>query len=173
MASPCPVPDGVAAMLPGADFSDCYFLEQGEPRIDALTAARRALSTMPWWVKALMALRNSAVAPFALIALGPSALGRIREDWRPAERIGLFPLLAQDAERVVLGMDAWHLDFRIVVDASAESRVASDRCIRVTTLVRTHNWPGRTYLRIVLPFHRVIVPALLDQAARQSGASVN
>lgn len=166
MAFSCAVPGSVAEILPSADFSDCYFIEQGEPPIDALTAAERALSTMPWWVKALMALRNLAVAPLVMIALGPSALIRMREFTRSAKRVGLFPVLMQNAHRVVLGANAWHLDFRIVIDAGDKGRVGSDGRIRITTLVHTHNWPGRTYLRVVLPFHRIIVPALLDQAAR-------
>jgi hypothetical protein len=35
----------------------------------------------------------------------------------------------------------------------------------LTTLVLTHNWLGRTYLAIILPFHRLIAPTLLRQVA--------
>jgi Protein of unknown function (DUF2867) len=35
-----------------------------------------------------------------------------------------------------------------------------------TTLVRTHNWVGRAYLAVIMPFHRVIVRTMLAQAAR-------
>ena len=34
-----------------------------------------------------------------------------------------------------------------------------------TTLVRTHNFLGRAYLAIILPFHRLVVRALLRQVA--------
>ena len=37
--------------------------------------------------------------------------------------------------------------------------------VTATTLVKTHNWLGRTYLAIIMPFHRLIVPALLRQVA--------
>jgi hypothetical protein len=50
------------------------------------------------------------------------------------------------------------VDVRPVGDAQQE--------ITVTTLVRTHNRLGRIYLALVLPFHRVIVPAMLAQAGR-------
>ena len=33
-----------------------------------------------------------------------------------------------------------------------------------TTLVLTHNWLGRTYLAVIMPFHRLIVPAMLRKA---------
>ncbi|MFN5667591.1 DUF2867 domain-containing protein, partial [Bradyrhizobium sp.] len=31
-------------------------------------------------------------------------------------------------------------------------------------LVLTHNWLGRTYLAVIMPFHRLIVPAMLRKA---------
>jgi hypothetical protein len=51
------------------------------------------------------------------------------------------------------------LDFRIVVDVTPPGSVTA------TTLVKTHNWLGRTYLAIIMPFHRLIVPTLLRQVA--------
>jgi hypothetical protein len=39
------------------------------------------------------------------------------------------------------------------------------RQVTLTTLVKTHNWFGRTYLAIITPFHRLIAPALLRQVA--------
>jgi Protein of unknown function (DUF2867) len=35
--------------------------------------------------------------------------------------------------------------------------------VTATTLVRTHNRLGRTYLSIILPFHRLIVRAMMRQ----------
>ena len=40
------------------------------------------------------------------------------------------------------------------------------RRVIATTLVRTHNWVGRAYLAVIMPFHRVIVRTMLAQAAR-------
>ncbi len=37
--------------------------------------------------------------------------------------------------------------------------------VTATTLVRTHNWLGRSYLAIILPFHRLIVRTMLRQVA--------
>jgi hypothetical protein len=31
--------------------------------------------------------------------------------------------------------------------------------------VLTHNWLGRTYLKIITPFHRMVVRAMLRQVA--------
>jgi hypothetical protein len=40
-----------------------------------------------------------------------------------------------------------------------------------TTLVLTHNWLGRVYLAIILPFHRRIVRALLRKLQLEVNAS--
>jgi hypothetical protein len=46
----------------------------------------------------------------------------------------------------------------------------SERRVTATTLVLTHNLLGRTYLAIILPFHRLIVPSMLRKVARRAGA---
>ena len=78
-------------------------------------------------------------------------------------RLGLFPVVSQQPDRVVLGFDDRHLDFRLVVDAPGNGDVTG------TTLIRTHNLLGRIYLAIVLPFHRIIVPAMLRRARLGGG----
>jgi hypothetical protein len=55
-----------------------------------------------------------------------------------------------------------HLDFRAVVDVVAAS---DGRRVIATILVLTRNWLGRTYLAIILPFHRLVVRSMLAQVA--------
>jgi hypothetical protein len=74
--------------------------------------------------------------------------------------IGIFPVVSQTPDRLIAGFNDRHLDFRVVIDVTAPGDV---RQVTATTLVKTHNWFGRTYLAIILPFHRLIVPALLRQ----------
>jgi hypothetical protein len=59
---------------------------------------------------------------------------------------------------LVAGFNDHHLDFRVVVDVAAGEQVTA------TTLVKTHNFLGRLYLAIVLPFHRLIVRSMLRRA---------
>ena len=134
--------------------SDAYQLVVGGEPLDAATAARRMFGRMPWWIGALMALRNRLVAPLGL------KTGR-DESVSASRRIGIFPLIAEAPHRVLLGFDDQHLDFRVAVDVVPLS--AAQQQITTTTLVRTHNALGRVYLAMVLPFHRVIVPAMLRQ----------
>jgi hypothetical protein len=150
----------LTALLPGAKFSDSYCLVVDEPDIDAITAARRAMGRAPGWIHGLMHLRNRIAS---LFDLKPARLALL-ENQDGSERVGAFPVISSAAERVVLGFDDKHLDFRIVVDVAKID--ASHSQITATTLVRPHNLLGRTYLGVVLPFHRMIVPAMLAQAVR-------
>ena len=70
--------------------------------------------------------------------------------------------MSEKPDRLVAGFNDKHLDFRLVVDV-ATSGVTQQ--VTATTLVLTHNWLGRTYLAVIMPFHRLIVRALLRQVA--------
>jgi hypothetical protein len=48
----------------------------------------------------------------------------------------------------------------VVVDVAA---FADGQQVTTTTLVKTHNWLGRTYLTVIMPFHRLISRTMLRQ----------
>jgi len=145
-----------ATLLAGAQFTDAYCLKVGGQGLDARRAAEQMMARAPRWVDALLVLRNIIVAPFGLKTSG--------EDRRtPRDIIGIFPVVSETPDRLVAGFNDRHLDFRIVVDVATTDQRQS---VTATTLVKTHNWLGRTYLAIILPFHRLIVPAMLRQVTR-------
>ncbi|MDB5479394.1 MAG: hypothetical protein JWO83_447 [Caulobacteraceae bacterium] len=146
-----PAPD-VGTVLIGAHFVDAYRVTVAADDLDAADAARSMLAQPPAWTRGLMALRNALVTPFGLkIDAGPG-------DRR--ERIGLFPIESATRNRVVLGFDDKHLDFRVVVDVVGAGVV---REVTATTLVRLHNLLGRAYLTAILPFHKLIVRSMLSK----------
>lgn len=138
-------------LLAGAQFVDAFRVEIGDRELDARRAAERMMARQPRWAEALLSLRNLLVAPLGLKTSGSAA---------PSDMIGIFPVVSETPERLVAGFNDRHLDFRVVVDVAAPGGV---RQVTATTLVKTHNWLGRTYLAIIMPFHRLIVPALLRQ----------
>jgi Protein of unknown function (DUF2867) len=140
-----------AALLAGAQFSDAYSVVVEGDTLSARQAAEMMLGRQSRWVGALMALRNFLVAPFGLKT--PPAI-------RPASAgtVGIFPVLSETPKRLVAGLNDPHLDFRFVVDVGFSGR--SQR-VTATTLVLTHNWLGKTYLAVILPFHRLIVRSML------------
>jgi len=143
------------ALLAGAEFADAFRVEIADSALDARHAAERMMARQPRWAEALLKLRNMLVAPLGLKTSGEGA---------PAPRgmIGIFPVLSETPDRLIAGFNDSHLDFRVVVDVTAPEGV---RQVTLTTLVKTHNWFGRTYLAVIMPFHRLIAPTLLRQVA--------
>lgn len=145
-------PDGsMKALLPGAQFGDSFRLTTDDNALDARQAAERMFLRQPGWISTLMKLRNAMVAPFGLKR--PTHRKTATKD-----SIGPFPVISETPQRLVAGFDDKHLDFRIVVDVAGNS---PGRQVSATTLVKTNNLLGRVYLTIIMPFHRIIVPAMM------------
>lgn len=142
------------ALLPGAEFVDAFSIGIGRRALDARTAATRMIERSPQWIGVLMRLRNLIVAPFGLKRPAPNPAG--------SDVIGIFPVLSETPQRIVAGFDDSHLDFRLVVEIEGD---ASGRRVVASTLVRTNNRFGRIYLATIMPFHRLVVRAMLRQVA--------
>jgi hypothetical protein len=140
-----------AVLLAGAQFIDAFRIATTSPDLDARHAAEAMVERQPRWIELLLALRNILVAPFGLKTSGAT-------EGAPRDMIGIFPVVSETPQRLVAGFNDKHLDFRLVVDVAA---AGAARNVTATTLVLTHNWFGRAYLAVILPFHRLIVPAML------------
>lgn len=145
----------IGLLLPGAQFADTFRIKTDSSSLNAREAAERMFHQQPRWIAMLMRLRNAIVAPLGLKT--PS-----HAKTSTADSIGLFPVITETPERIVAGFDDKHLDFRVIVDVSG---TVPDREVTATTLVKTHNLLGRVYLAVIMPFHRMIVPAMLRQIA--------
>ena len=141
-------------LLAGAQFIDAFSIGVGHGTIDARQAAERMTGRSPGWIDVLVTLRNILVAPFGLKAGARQGDG--------ADMIGIFPVISQTPDRLVAGFNDRHLDFRVVLDVATHG---DGQQVTATTLVKTHNRLGRTYLAIILPFHRRVVRAMLAQVA--------
>jgi hypothetical protein len=151
---------GCCALRPGHQFADAYRVPV-PPGLDAMAATRLAFGRGPRWIRALMALRNRVVGVFGLKAAGLAADRRgdaAARARRPGRHAGGFPVISESPDRVVLGFDDRHLDFRIVV-------ALADGCATLSTAVRWHNLFGRAYLAVVMPLHRVIAARMLEGVA--------
>jgi hypothetical protein len=138
-------------VLSGAQFIDAFRAEVGATQLSAREACTRMVLHGPRWIDALTRLRNILVKPFGLKTSGEGA-------YAPGGLIGLFPVLSETPERLVAGFDDSHLDFRLVVDVTGD---AADRQVTSTTLVRTNNLLGRTYLALIMPFHKLVVRSMM------------
>ena len=143
------------ALLAGAQFVDAFRIDIRDRALDARHAAERMMGRSPRWIATLISLRNFLMRPFGLKTSGANAA-------TPREMIGIFPVLSETPDRLVAGFDDKHLDFRVVVDVASSG---AERNVTATTLVLTHNRLGRTYLAVIIPFHRLVVRTLLRQVA--------
>lgn len=140
-------------LLPAADWADRFTLGLPINNLTAREAARLALEYPPGWVRRLMTLRNALVAPFGLKSAAEKVATSDTE-------IGGFPVVSVSDDRVVLGFDDRHLDFRIVIDVRQDR--PSGQTLSVMTLVHRNNLIGRLYLAAVMPFHKLIVRTMLS-----------
>jgi hypothetical protein len=140
-----------ATVLSGAQFIDAFRAEVGATQLSAREACTRMVLHGPRWIDALTRLRNILVTPFGLKKSGEGA-------YAPGGLIGLFPVVSETPERLVAGFNDYHLDFRIVVDVAGEATL---RHVTVTTLVKTNNLLGRTYLALITPFHKLVARSMM------------
>jgi hypothetical protein len=138
-------------VLSGAQFIDAFRVEVGTTQLSAREACTRMVLHGPRWIDVLTRLRNILVKPFGLKTSGEGA-------YAPGGLIGLFPVLSETPERLVAGFDDFHLDFRLVVDVAGD---AASRQVTSTTLVRTNNLLGRSYLTLIMPFHKLVVRSMM------------
>lgn len=149
------------ALLPGHDFVDAYQVRADLPSLSARQAAEAIINHPPGWISLLMATRNRVVSLFQLRTVD---IG-VDDPHASQHTVGGFPLVAQSEREVVLGFDDSHLDFRISIRVAPDGPQATQ--VTVSTIVKTNNLLGRSYLATIMPFHRLIVRHLLEHARFQ------
>ncbi len=150
-------PDAMAAVtLPGLSFADAYRVVTPITGFDARHAAQAIFDSPPAWANALMAVRNRVMGLFG-VKNAPEHFAHAT-----IARVGMFPVVSETAEVILLGFDDLHLDFRIAVTLGALS--SGGTAVTVTTAVLTHNLLGRVYLAVILPFHRLLARHMLSRA---------
>lgn len=163
--TPLPTPSYIASALPGADFADCYQFADPDPQGSALETYLALVARTPFWMNALMAMRNRIVAWVGLKhlgSMGPTDVVKPASAYRPGDRVGIFSLHRCEPHEVVMGDDDKHLRVQLSL---CKHEVRGQAVVSVSTVVHIHNGLGRVYMRVVGPVHRLIVPRMLAQVA--------
>jgi hypothetical protein len=142
--------------LPDANWADAFEISTQRRFANMREITRVTIGTSPSWVKRLFKVRNFIVGPFGLKKDGKVDAPRLET------RIFVFPILQESEDRIVLGMDDVHLNFRIVIERFA---IGDGFRIRVTTLVQWRNIFGMFYIMIITPVHKLIVASAIRQVA--------
>lgn len=148
--------------LPAANWADCCAVEVRARGLTAREAASLAIGYFPAWVRLLLRIRDVAAAGLGLKTTKYYQNGSVAT-------IGMFPIINQSDDQIVLGFDDRHLDFRIVIDVV---RLGDDRQrVSAATLVYRKVLLGRIYIALITPFHKLIVASMLANLAKQAPQS--
>jgi hypothetical protein len=117
----------------------------------------------PPWARGLLRLRDWLVRPFGL---KPSMKSfdepiRIQSSYAVGDRMARFVLFSQSDREIVTGGDDRHLDFRVSVRRLEQG--GGERIV-LSTVVSPHNFLGKAYLFVVLPFHYFGIRKMLANA---------
>ncbi|MCB2251455.1 DUF2867 domain-containing protein [Pseudomonas chlororaphis] len=167
---PCPLPQpsSIASLAAGASFIDCRQVLAHDSERTAMRHLLSLMSQTPAWIDRMMGLRNRVVQLFGLKDLGRLTridLARADEDYQPGDRVGIFTLVAQTPDEVLVVDRDRHLDVHVSLNRlplTAEGL----RPMVLSTVVHPHNRLGRLYMLPVAPFHRLIAPMTLANINR-------
>lgn len=146
--SACPLPPESALhdkFSPG-DFLDCYSVASDLPPRDAA----EIITAFPGWAQALVKLRGVLTAPFGLANEAPPEV---------EDTVGIFPVQSQTQSELTAGFNDKHLNFLVSV-------LCKDGRVHLATWVHPHNFGGRAYLSVIMPFHIAIVRNALARVAK-------
>ena len=145
--------------IAAATFKDAYRVGSREP-IDPVDAFFAIFGHHPWWMKAMLIMRNTVMAPFVTVPPAASILTPARRaHYAVGDTIGPWPIFGLNARELVAGRDNPHLDFRVSVQTA-------ERAVVVSTVCTAHNTFGQRYLHLIAPFHRFGLRRLMRNAVQ-------
>ncbi len=136
--------------MPG-DYCDTFLIEVKDNKLTPREVIAKIFSHNPTWLQALYKVRACIVKPF-----GIEAKSFVTKDL----------IIEETPQEAIMQKDDKHLLF--YVDVYIEPIGENKQRIAITTLVKYHNWLGKTYFFCIKPFHRVIVPIVAKSAFQPS-----
>lgn len=139
------------------DYSDAYSMELRDKEVSAEEIYLNIFSHVPSWIMNLMLLRNKVVALFGLKSDGK--MDDVKS-LKVGEKAGIFMIYSIEKEEIIAGEDNVHLDFRVSV-------LKEDDEVTISTLIHYNNLFGKVYMTIVMPFHRLVVKAMMKNVLKR------
>jgi hypothetical protein len=146
-----------------AYFRDSYRVAIRSVSATPIGIFHAVLTHHPWWIKAVLIIRNRLASSCGLAVPNSSDVMRpaIKQSYRVGETIGVWPVFALSESELVAGRDNKHLDFRLSV--LKETTGATPSAV-ISTVCVVHNVFGRIYLFFIVPFHKWGVRWLIARA---------
>ncbi|WP_169569602.1 DUF2867 domain-containing protein [Sneathiella limimaris] len=166
MAYPSEIPENCSLIdrWRSCSYRDC-FSERYAVKSDETAAVlfARVMKNEPWWIRGLMAVRNSVVRIFGLKSETPNAdfSEESVRSYKPGDYIGFFLIERDGPEELVVSTNDRHLDayFSFQIGSSRQE-------VTLTSTVTTKERFGKLYIFVIAPFHRAIVKYLLSRLTR-------
>lgn len=153
-----PIQSTCRSYIGKVDFEDAFKVSLKDANMSIEEIYLNIFAYSPKWVGALMILRNKMVGVFGLDT-GTEAGGILRENVKVGVKAGVFRIFAITDNELIAGEDDKHLDFRVSVLKQNGEAI-------ISTLVHYNNGFGRIYMSIVMPFHKLVVKAMLQNAVK-------
>jgi hypothetical protein len=161
-----PLPDEsrIVNLFPSPELADAFAITlPPDAPADINTLAHQVLARPPRWFRWLLTCRDLMVRPFGIQS---SAQMRAKLVAEGTPHIDFFPVLAVEANELIVGANDSHLDFRIaVVHRQRRETPTNQKEVVLASVVRCHNRTGKLYITLIAPFHRLVVRAMLKRAA--------
>jgi hypothetical protein len=159
------IPDDSVAKksLTRIDYKDAFGFYVTNPNIQLNDVARAFFTTAPKWIIQLMKFRDTLGRMVGLKSMGED---NKKPDFNtvtflPGESYGLFHVLEHYPKEIIMGTDDKHLNFRVSIYLPETFDDNGRKKVVISTIVEMHNSFGRFYIKLVIPFHRLVVPAML------------
>ena len=148
-----------------ADFRDSYRAPLSDPAVGPVDLFHAVFGHHPIWAKAMLITRNALARRAGLVAPTIAEILRpnVQASYVVGDTIGVWPVYALSETELVAGRDNHHLDFRLSVLKQMDGDAAR---VVISTICNAHNRFGRTYLRVIVPFHKWGVKHLIRRAIR-------
>lgn len=150
-----PETTGIKFAMSRVDFSDTFSTSNHQDDIGQI--AKKIFGTFPLWVKWLFHIRSVLVR---LIRLKTARPDDYNDEFCVGGYVGFFRIFKILPDEMILGADDSHLNFRVSIYNSGSKNYN----IKVTTLVKFNNFTGKFYMRLISPFHRLVVKRMVRQA---------
>lgn len=134
--------------------------------IRLIEIAKLFVSSTPNWSRKLLRIRNNLVRWLGLktptgVSEGQNRLENFKCE--PGDQLGVFKVFTKTNNEVVLGEDDKHLNFRVSLLVDQSTSNSNKMTLAISTIVIFNNWFGRLYFFLIKPFHKLIVPAMLNR----------
>ncbi len=149
-------PCACGSVLPGADFSDAYLVVVCASDLSAPLASEVIFQRSPVCVGQMGALRDQICARLglkSLIGCRPGLDGVHKS-------FGGMNVLSETPNEVLLGRDSGLFACRVSIAVRFIDK--QRRQVTITTHIRNRNLLGRLWTATIAPFHRWIVPRMLQ-----------